>query len=436
MMIARACACIAVCAMYAASLAARDAAEWRDVLTPQKKKQEYRHVIALGIDHPLGGGSNSLSPLVAYYWFGENFSNPDLYAQLTFTTTQIYAIAGIKTDRIFAGVMPLVQHSTYGAWKSYNRGYDDERRSVGGNNVGAGGFFQYNILRILSVKASFHSSYHLYRLFLLTPNEHKYVNMPKRHWQIKPAAQIVLSDVEERELGRVKHGYMARVEYQYARRVGYGTWYDYDRLIFREKYNDIWAPPAGNTMGIWYRSRAKNTNRLYFNAAAYYAFSGDYNLLFDFYGGYFTGVDRNNAEHIGYFQQDHAIMPGYFDTEFYHHFYLISRVQLGIPIPFWGMRIQPGFNLLYMPKKNEVIGQGRGAITSWWLVRGYPRRFYTSVSCSFSLLLGNLLPLFIDYAYGIDAIRARSSHNVYLQRLTRGSHELQVLVVAAFGKNE
>ncbi len=418
-----------------------------DYRTPKEQKQEYNHVLAIGIDNPFSKGTNEWSPLFAYYWFGDNFKNPDLYAHVSVTTTRITAIFGAKTDRIYAGIKPIIEHSTYSSWRSYNRGYDDVRRAIGGNNVGVDAFFQYNFLRILSARVFFHPSYHFYHFPMLTENLHKYVNVPKRHWQLKPGIEIILSDLQEKDLNRVRHGYLFRAEYNYARRVGYGTWYDYDRVFFREKYNNIWLPPIEphTTQGVWYRSRVKDTHRVYFNAGLYYNFKGDYNLQFDFYGGYFKNVDRNNAEHIGYLQQDHAVMPGYFDTEFYHNLYLIGRLQLGIPIPFWGMRIQPGFNLLYMPKKNEVIGQregviafGTGALIGYQRLgyRGYPRTLYSSVSCGFSLLVGNLLPLFIDYAYGIDALRTGSSHNVYLNRTTRGSHELQVLVVAAFDKNE
>jgi hypothetical protein len=405
-------------------------------MDPVEKHQEYNHVIALGANQPFSEGSNSFSPLLAYYWFGDNYKNPDLYTQFTLTTTRIFFIVAYKTDRVYAGFKPLLETSVYSAWKSYNRGYDDKRREFGGNNAGAGAFLEYKFLRILSAKINFHASYHFYRLFLLTPNLDKYDNMPHRHWQIRPWIELELSDVKDKSLTRIKHGYMFRVEYHYARRIGYGTWYDYDRMFWREKLNDTWLPPTGRTEGVWYRSKIKDTHRLYFSAGGYYNFKHDINLQFDFNGGLFTGVDRNNAEQIGYYQADYAIMPGYFAAEFYHHFYLISRLQVGFPIPFWEARIQPGFNVLYMPKTNEVIGVGRGAITNQDLAQQYPRRFYTSVSCSFSLLLGNLLPFFVDYAYGIDAMRASSAHNVYLQKFNRGNHEFQAMVVMAFDKNE
>lgn len=405
-------------------------------MDPRETHQEYNHILALGVNQPFSRGSNNLSPLIAYYWFGDNFKNPDLYTQFTFTTTRIFFILGYKTDRVYAGVKPLLEHSTYSAWHSFNRGYNDERREFGGNNAGIGGFFQYNFLRILSARINFHSSYHFYRFPILTPNENKYVNMPHRHWQLKPWIELQLSDLEEKSLTRVRHGYLFRVEYHYARRIGYGTWYDYDRLGTRERLNGFWLPPTGRLEGIIYKSEIKDTHRFYFSAGGYYNFKHDINLQFDIYGGLFTGVDRNNAEQIGYYQADYAIMPGYFCAEFFHNFYVISRLQIGLPIPFWDARIQPGFNVLYMPITNEVIGIGRGAVTRQDLVQQYPRRFYTSVSCSFSLLLGNLLPFFVDYAYGIDADRTKAAHKLYYRSNNKGNHEFQVMVLMAFDKNE
>ena len=41
------------------------------------------------------------------------------------------AIFGAKTDRIYAGIKPIIEHSTYSSWRSYNRGYEDVRRAIG-----------------------------------------------------------------------------------------------------------------------------------------------------------------------------------------------------------------------------------------------------------------------------------------------------------------
>lgn len=407
-------------------------------MKPVKVKKAFQHVLVIGDDFHVSKGNNVQSPIFAYYWFGENFKNPDLYTQFTLTTTRIAFIVAYKTERIFAGVKPLLEHSTYSGYRVYNRGYIDRGRSIKGNNVGAGVFFQYNILRILSARINFHPSYHFYRFPLISPNEHKTINLPRNHWQLKPGIEILLSDLKTTNLNRVLHGYIFRVEYQYARRFGYGTWYDYDRLVYRERYEGTWLPtmPSGITEGIWYKSRVNSTHRLYFNAGGYYNFPGDYNLLFDVYGGYFNGVDRNNAEQIGYMLADNAAMPGYAMSEFQNNFYVISRIQVGLPIPFWETRIQPGFNIMYMPTANEVIGIGKGAFTNQWLVRGYPRRIYKSVSVGLSTKLGNFVPLFIDYAYGIDAMRTKSATNLYLRKIKQGNHEIKIMLVMAFVKNE
>jgi hypothetical protein len=431
----------------------------RTDFTPQKTQQPYQHVIALGANRPFSGGSNALSPVFAYMYYGEKLPIPDLYAQFTITTTRVFAIIGLKTSRYFFGVKPLIEHSTYGGWRMYKYGYDDKTRDIRGNNAGVGAFFQYSFLKNLSMKASFHPSYHFYKMPLLSPNVKKYVQKPNNHFQVKPGIELSLNDVQEKSLNRIKHGYIVRVEYQYARRIGYGTWYDYDRLIFKEKYEQTWYPVYGNgsapwngwagPQGIMYKSTIRDTHRLYFSAGLYYNFEKDINILFDYYGGYFAGVDRNNAEQIGYYLADNAVMPGYYNTEFQSQFYMIARLQIGLPIPFWNTRIQPGFNMLYMPKTNEVVGIGRGSMPGGLLYQNvgalanqsYPRRLYKSVSCTFSTQLGNLVPVLISYAYGMDADRAKSSFDVYLSRvhlgkMDRGNHEFQVVFLMAFGKTD
>ncbi len=418
--------------------------EYRDMV-PTKKVEEFDHILVLGINQPFSEGFNRWSPLFFYSWNGDNFkNNKDLYLNFTMTTTRIIFIAAMKTDRVFTGIMPRLQHSTYAAWRAYNHGYNDLARQIGGNDFGVNIFFQYNWLRILSTRFYVVPTYHWFRMVVLTENEDKYVQMPNRHWQIKPGVEFLLSDVEEKSLTRVKHGYLFRAEYQYAHRFGYGTWYDYDRLWCKEKLNGVYMP--WYPQGVVYKSQVADTHRLYFNVGGYYNFKYDINILFDYYGGYFYNVDRNNAEQIGYMQADHAIMPGYAASEFYHNFYMIARLQIGFPLMFWDARIQPGFNVLYMPTTNDVVGQGGGvyylgpaALQAYNMlaIHGYPKRFYTSVSCSFSLRLGNLLPLFIDYAYGIDADRASASYKVYLNDIKHGCHELNVMVVMAFGgRNE
>lgn len=59
---------------------------------------------------------------------------------------------------------------------------------------------------------------------------------------------------------------------------------------------------------------------------------------------------------------------------------------------------------------------------------GYPRTLYRSVSLGFSLKLGDVLPFFASYAYGIDAQR----DNAHEATEDRGSHELLAYVLMAF----
>lgn len=419
-----------------------------DSLIPEEKVMEYQHVLVLGVDRPFSKGFNPLSPVVYYSWFGDNFKNKDLYMQFTFTTTMIHLTIAAKTDRVFAGIRPIAKHTIYSAWRQINHGDNDEKRIFGGNDVGAELFFQYNWLKILSTAVKLYPTYHFYRMFMLTPNKYCYNNMPRRHWQVKPGVEIKLSRIKDENLMRIKHGYLLRVEYQYARRIGFGTWYDYDRLWFEERFNGVWFPPTAKMEGILYKDTVHSTHRLYGDVGAYYKFKHDINLQVDGRIGYCKGVDRHNAENIGAIIGDHAFMPGYAVAEFFHNFYVTSHVRIGFPIPFWDARIQPGFHLLYMPKKNEVVGLGRGlyyfgegAVLTDLFARGkivyhgYPKEIYTSVSCSFSLKLGNLLPMFIDYAYGIDALRAKSAHKVYLNKIHKGCHEVRVMFLAAFGSN-
>lgn len=76
--------------------------EFSDMIAKEKIR-EYKHVLVLGINQPFSKGYNKYSPLFFYGWFGDNFKNKDLYMQFTMTTTRIYFIAAMKTDRIFAG---------------------------------------------------------------------------------------------------------------------------------------------------------------------------------------------------------------------------------------------------------------------------------------------------------------------------------------------
>ncbi len=353
------------------------------------QKQEYRHVVALGADRSWSEGDDSLGPIIAYYYFKEDFVNPNLYAQFTLTTTDTFFKFGWRSDTVDVGIQPMLQHFWYGGYSAYDRGDSDETRRFYGNGAGGIAYLKYFPVSALSATVAYRGDYHFY-----TDMEETEIDLPNAHWENMGSVELALNTVKETNLGRIKHGVLAKARYEHARRVGYGTFED--TAAIEDSREDI-------------------ANKLYFTFGAYYNLPGDFTLLLDVVGGVQYGVDRNNAEKIGYFCADHAVVPGYYAAEFYHDRYAVAGAQIGIPIKPWDTRIQPGYYVLYMPEHNHVVG-----------VQDYPRTTYQGVSCGISTKLGDVLPFFFDYGYGIDADRKGK----------KGNHEFRVLVVAAFGKNE
>jgi len=353
------------------------------------EKEPYRHIVALGADRSFSNGDSSLGPIIAYYYFMEDFDNPDLYGQFTFKTTDAYFILGLKNEKFYAGIKPVLSYIWYGGYSSYYQGANDESRNFWGNSAGLEMFFKYNWFRNFSSKVSCRSDYRFYS----KGGNDTVIDLPDNHMQNLIGVNLELKDVEEKSLGRIKHGYIAGFKYEYARRTGYGT------------FEDTAAVED---------SSENNAHKMYFDLGAYYNFSGNYTLMFDVRGSLQYNVDRNNAEKIGYYDADHAVVPGYNAAEFYHNKYVTARLQLGIPVSFWDTRLQPGFNMLYMPEDNGVTGVG-----------DYDKELYTSVSLGVSTMAGGVLPLFIDYGYGFNAERKGET----------GNHELRFMVLMAFGKN-
>jgi hypothetical protein len=203
---------------------------------------------------------------------------------------------------------------------------------------------------------------------------------------------LTFKDLRERELGSILHGYIGRLRYAYIKRFGYGTF------------------DEGNGTEI---SDIESTHKLYLNLGGYYTLKGDINLKMDLSGGWHKNVDRNSGVELGNLNTEHGVIPGYFRAEFYHNRYATARVRLGVPAGFWGTRIEPGFNVLYMPGENEVVG-----------VEDYAREVYKSVSVGIMTKIANLIPILLDYGYGIDADRKGEI----------GSHEIRALVLMGFGK--
>lgn len=366
-----------------------------------EEKELYRHIAAAGINKPVSYSEiNNPSPIIAYSYFKNDLQN-DLYGQFTLLTTNIYCIIGYKNEKNFAGIKPILNHTVYSAYHCYTNGVDDERRNFKGHNAGAELFYQYYIFKNISAKGIYYPGYYWYS----KNTETKYpsyerkateIDLPNKHWEHTGILEISFSDVKKKDIDRIKHGYFITGSYRYIYREGYGTFKD-----------SIEAED----------SSIKETYKRYLKGGVYYNFRHDINLLLDFSGAYHRNVDRNNSDQIGSFVSEEGVMPGYYWGEFYHNKYAIGRMKIGLPLFFWDARLEPGFNVLYMPKDNDVIGVG-----------DYPRTIYRSISAGFSLKLGGILPFFADYAYGIDARRL----NVNTGNSKRGHHEVMALFLMAF----
>ena len=366
-----------------------------------KEMEPYRHIAAFGFNKPLSYAEvNNPSPIIAYYYFKDNLQN-DLYGQFTLLTTNIYCIFGFTNEKKFAGIKPILNHTVYSAYHCYTNGVDDERRNFKGHNAGSEFFYQYYILKNLSVKGVYFPGYYWYNKnsktnYPLYERQATEIDLPNKHWEHAGILEIFLNSVEKKNIDRIKHGFFIRGYYRYEYREGYGTFKD--------------STQAED-------SSVNETQKRYLKAGVYYNFPHDINLLMDFSGAYHKNIDRNNSDHIGGYISEEGVMPGYYWGEFYHNKYAITRARIGMPLFFWDARLEPGFNLLYIPKDNNVIGVG-----------DYPRTIYRSVSAGLSLKLGGILPFFADYTYGIDARRV----NLNTGKIKRGHHEIMALFLIAF----
>ena len=353
------------------------------------QKEPYRHILSLGADSSISNGDDSITPLIAYYYFMENFDNPNLYGRLAVKTTDTYYRFGWRNEKIITGIQPTFSYICYGAYAAYDRGRSDETRRFYGNSLGVLLLGQYFLSPYLASLVSWRPDYYFY-----FKKSDTTIDLPHKHWENQLAADITFNNVEEKNIGRVKNGILAKFRYEHIFRNGYGT------------FRDTAAVADSST---------DNTDRLYMTLGMYYSFPDDYTVLAECRAGLHHNVDRNNAEKIGFFDADHAIVPGYYYGEFYHDRYMVLSTGAGIPVSFWDSRIQPGFYMLLMPHKNRVVGEP-----------DYPRRMYRSVACEFSTKVANTLPVFLCYGYGIDAQRKGE----------RGSHEVRGYFMAAFGEND
>ena len=359
-----------------------------------KEKADYKHYLALGVaDTHISNGDDPLSPLFAWYWFLEDFDNQDLYGNLALTTTKLYFKLGLKNENYFTGVKPFFYHSTYGAYYLYSDGKKVKEYVFKAQKTGAELFFEhFTLKKLLSFRAAYSPTYYYYgAIFSGEKSDDLLIDLPNNHVEHQFNFETKVGNVQKTDLSRVKHGIFAKFRHEFTRRSGYGTFVD-----------------------LTESSSVKTTKKFYLDLGAYYAFENKINVHQDIYGSIQYNVDRNNAEKIGYMGSTNAVMPGYYNSEFNHDRYVISRTKVSFPVDFWSTRVGAGFNLLYMPETNNVIGLGN-----------YSKEIYKSVSFEASMKVANMLPFFFEYAYGIDAERDGK----------KGDHEIRAFVLAAFGKN-
>ncbi len=367
------------------------------LIAEETDKRDYKLIGALGADSPFSNGTNKLSPILyaSYMYYFQTLK--DTYFEIGADTTTVFCIYGIQKQAYYAGIKPVWGHTIYGAYSDYNRGYSSDKNEIYGNFIGMELFFKYNLSKLCTAGLTYLPDYHYYK----TKNNAN-MKKPDSHWEHNAGIQLQYKNTDEKNLGIIKHGFFARARYHYSCRTGYSF---QDRPMPDGKIPELSDKPS--------------THKCHLDLGVYYNFKGDYNIKYELTGSGQFNTDRNNAEKIGSLNADSAIMPGYFFAEFYHDRYIITDIKFGIPLNFWQARIEPAFNVLYMPKDNKVIG-----------VPDYPRKYYRSMSLSLSLKIMNLLPIFIDYAYGIDAER----RNRQTGAVKKGSHEVRAFMAFAFGK--
>ncbi|MBN1534309.1 MAG: hypothetical protein JXA20_16670 [Spirochaetes bacterium] len=368
-----------------------------------REGREQEHIMALGIDYNLNRGEHSCIPIL-YYDYLHCFPDSPWYVEGGFeNSVTAFVTLAMDTDRFHAGFGPVFEYLIQAGSNYYVDGNSLEHLMIMGNDIGLRLFFEYKWMRHLTTGVTWHPKYYFYTLFSGDDNGGLWIDPPNSHIEQEVLIEVKYKDIEERNFGTLKHGFLARGRCSFAYRQGYGTFYDLQ--LNRGRFFTIT------------RSDTDRTWKIYCDLGFYYIFKHDFNLQIDLLGSYQYRVDRNNAEQIGTWFADHAIMPGYHNYEFGHDQYLAGRVAMGIPIPFWSTQIKPGYNILYMSDGNGVIG-----------IDDYPRSVYTSVSCEFFTMIGDTVPVWLKYAYGIEARRRGS----FSGRLHRGNHELTLYFGVAF----
>ena len=360
-------------------------------------RRDYSIISAVGADIPISYGTNKISPvLYLSYWLYYTASKKS-YCEIGAYTTNVFAAIGKHNEKYNFGIKPTWGHTVYGAYSDYDKGYTDSKNEVKGFYFGTEFYLNYNWSEIFSISLNYLPAYHYY-----TAENNANMTKPDPHKEHNAGIQLQLKKISQKNFGSIKDGFLVKTSYLYSNRTDYSF---NDRIM-----KNVTSPEASNK---------PSTHRYYFDFGFYNNFENDYNIKLEVNASYQINTDRNNAEKIGSLTADRAIIPGYFFCEFYHDRYFVSNLKFGIPLPFWEARIEPAYYILYMPEKNNVTG-----------VMNYSREYYRSIAAAFFIKIANLVPLFIDYGYGIDAERRAHPDG----RIHKGSHELRAFILFAYGQ--
>lgn len=370
----------------------------------EKEVQPYRHLMVLGPDMNFSSSKDDpLSPIVAYFYYKEDLPS-DLYLQFTLLTTSVFFIAGQKTEQYFFGLRPALNHSIYGGYALFNDGVLQKDRIYSGSNSGGEIFFKYFPVKKISAAVYNYYAYYFYSRktlenLLYSTSPQTRIGLPSNHLENTASLEFIYKDYDEKSIGRIKHGVFLKGLYSYSRRFGYG------------RFEDI----SGKSSDI------VSYHKFFAEAGFYYNYRDIVNLQVDINGSLQRNIDRNSADLLGSYTSDNGAIPGYYFGEFIHNRFILSRIKSAFSLKFWETVIAPAFNILYMPKDNHVTG-----------IDNYSKTVYSSLSFSISTMAGGLLPVFLNYGYGMDAKRKNAENgNTY-----SGSHELFVYVLMAFGENK
>ncbi len=422
----------AICAII--SLSAADAYS-------KAVKRDYNIIVALGWDQNFANQGQKAftyeisSPILfldLIYYFGET----GWYGQLGATTTTVYTQWGYNTDMLHIGIKPIWCHSTIAVDHFYYMGYENPNRVIGGAfsggiTLGVELFYEFNFFKnYLTGRLMYKPANHWYNEKGSDDIDTDMDRPPLPHWEhtieywLQSSGDFSGGKMEERELSIIRHGWSVKFKHNYTNRTSYSL------------------PLTGDT----FIPIDPNTHKFYLNLGLFYNFKGDFNLKFEAKGHYAVNVDTNNADKIGNLVADNADMPGLYYAEFYSDKYIMANLKFGIPLPFWGFRLQPGFNILYIPHDNKVIAPHlQFASYAPPTANGYVsypalQEVTYSISLNIYFKIANVLPVLIDYAYAINAVRNNYSsagnpingpYNASLP-VQYGNHEVRIIFIGAF----